>query len=73
MRLGFSFHSGEVRGRWEDSALAVLNLSCSTQNLHCIMWDLSLWHMDSSCSMQGVGTWVVVTACGLSSPWHVGS
>ena len=32
--------------------LAVLSLSCSTQDLCCIMWDLLLWCANSSC-----GTW----------------
>ena len=26
--------------------LAVLGLSCGMQDLHCVMWDLSLWHTD---------------------------
>ena len=29
--------------------LAVLGLSCGMQDLHCIMWDLSLWRMNSTC------------------------
>ena len=42
-------------------------LSCGLQDLHCVMWDLLLWLVDS-----------LIVACGLQSvslvaPWHVGS
>ena len=41
--------------------LAKSGLSCSTQGLHCVLWDLSSWCTDSlvSCS----------TACGILVPW----
>ena len=29
--------------------LTASDLSCGMQDLHCIMWDLSLWCTDSSC------------------------
>ena len=50
--------------------LAVLDLSCGMQELHCIMWDLSLQHTDSlvvagelsSCSAACV---ILVTQAGI--------
>ena len=42
--------------------LAVSALSCSTQDLHCVTWDLSSKHRDSLCVVLQLG---YSTACGI--------
>ena len=58
--------------------LAASDLSCSTQDLHCVMWELSFWQMDSLVVAQGLqsrrvsqlqhGLSCSATCGGLSSP-----
>ena len=36
---------------------ATLGLSYGTQDLHCITWDLSLWHTDSLVAASGFSCW----------------
>ena len=48
--------------------LAALSLSCNIEDLHCIMGDLSLRHMDS----QVVACGLVVAARGLGCPLTCG-
>ena len=52
--------------------LTMLGLSCSTQDLHCIMQDLSLWGTDSLVvvlSLSSWGTWLSCSAvCGILVP-----
>ena len=49
--------------------LAVSGVSCGTQDLHCVMWEISFWSMDSAvaeCRLQS--RWAsAVAACRLSS------
>ena len=49
--------------------LAVSVLSCSTWDLHCLVWDLSLWSADSQFCCVAQLLWHV----GLVALQHVGS
>ena len=60
--------------------LAASGLSCGTQDLHCVMWEISFWSMDcalAECRLQS--RWApAVAACrlpsgGTEAPAHVGS
>ena len=60
--------------------LPASGLSCGTQDLHCVMWEISFWSMDcalAECRLQS--RWApAVAACrlpsgGTEAPAHVGS
>ena len=55
--------------------LAVLGLSCGTQDLHCTMRDLSLWGTDSLTVVHGLQSTQVqkLWPSGLVVLWPVGS
>ena len=54
--------------------LAAFGLGCGTQDLFCIMWDRSLWRMDSLAVVHGLqesqctGS-VGLRGCGIVVPW----
>ena len=51
----------------------MLGLSCDTQDLCCVSWDLSLWHMDSLDtawdSVIAARRLSYSTGCGVLVPW----
>ena len=62
--------------------LAVLCLSCSMRDLHCILWNLLLQLTDSLVVRCRLSSWGLQAlkhvasagvAMGLVAPWHVGS
>ena len=46
--------------------LTVSGFSCGTWDLHCSVWDLSLWCVDSVIAVHGLSCFA---ACGILLPW----